>query len=155
MRAILSYLREFSQILHHPKEEDYLFRKLRGKTGEFNEQMDALCQQHLQEPQLIAALEAAVHAAEHSVPNDLTEVLAAAEQLVSQVRKHMGLEETLLMPAACRLITDADWQEIEKAFLENGDPRFGAETDDEFRTLFARIVNAFPTARDLAVSRHP
>lgn len=154
MRAILSYLREFPQELHHPKEEDYLFRKLREKTGEFDGQMDTLCQQHVQEPQLIAKLEAAVHAAESSVPNNMADVLAAAERLVSHVRKHMGMEEALLMPAACRLLTEADWQEIEKAFLENGDPRFGAETDDEFRTLFARIVNAFPTARDLAVSQH-
>nr|WP_319565571.1 universal stress protein [uncultured Rhodoferax sp.] len=150
IRAILSYLAEFSQKLHHPKEEDYLFRKLREKTGEFDVQLEALCRQHVQEPQLIAALEATVTAAEQSASPDPGEILAAVERLVSHVDKHMGMEESLLMPAACRLLDETDWQEIEKAFLDNGDPRFGAENDEEFRLLFARMVSLFPTAKELA-----
>jgi nucleotide-binding universal stress UspA family protein/hemerythrin-like domain-containing protein len=152
IRAILSYLVEFSQEFHHPKEEDYLFRKLRAKTGEFDGQLDALCSQHVQEPQLIEELKAAVSAAEQSASSDPSEILAAVERLVTHVRKHMGMEESLLMPAACRLLDESDWQEIEKAFLDNGDPRFGAESDEEFRLLFARIVNLFPTAKELVVT---
>jgi len=150
IRAILSYLSEFSKELHHPKEEDYLFRKLREKTGEFDVQLDTLCIQHVQEPQLIAELEAAVTAAEQSASSDPGEILSAVERLVTHVRKHMGMEESLLMPAACRLLDESDWLEIEKAFLDNGDPRFGAESDEEFRLLFARIVSLFPTAKELA-----
>lgn len=150
IRAILSYLADFSQEFHHPKEEDYIFRKLRKKTGEFDEQLEALCSQHVQEPILIAALDTAVMTAEQSVTSDPTEILAAVERLVSHVRTHIGMEESLLMPAACRLLDESDWQEIEKAFLDNGDPRFGAENDEEFRLLFARIVNVFPAAKELA-----
>jgi hemerythrin-like domain-containing protein/nucleotide-binding universal stress UspA family protein len=150
MRAILSYVREFSQELHHPKEEDYLFRKLRNKTGEFDVQLATLCEQHTQEPVLIAVLEAALNDADQSGSKDLGALQQAADALVSHVRKHMGLEEALLMPAACRLLTEVDWQEIVKAFQENGDPRFGAQSDEEFRLLFGRIVSLFPSAQELA-----
>jgi hemerythrin-like domain-containing protein/nucleotide-binding universal stress UspA family protein len=150
MRAILSYVREFSQELHHPKEEDYLFRKLRDKTGEFEVQLATLCEQHTQESLLIAALEAALSDVEQSTSIELGALQQAAHALVSHVRNHMGLEETLLMPAACRLLDEADWQAIENAFQENGDPRFGAQSDEEFRLLFARIVSLFPSAQELA-----
>lgn len=150
IRAILSYLREFSGQLHHPKEEDYLFRKLRQKTSEFNSQMDELGRQHVQEPKLIEELEAVVAVAEQAAKPDMETLRQSVERLVSHVNKHMGLEETLLMPAAGRLLGEEDWQEIEKAFLDNGDPRFGAETEDEFRFVFARIVNLFPSARELS-----
>jgi hemerythrin-like domain-containing protein len=150
IRAILSYVREFSQEQHHPKEEDYLFRKLRARTAEFDVQLATLCDQHTQEPVLIAALEDALHAAELSAFKDLGALQKAVDELVLHMRRHMGLEETLLMPAACRLLEEADWQEIEKAFQENGDPRFGARNDEEFRLLFGRIVSAFPSAHELA-----
>lgn len=152
IRAILSYVREFSQELHHPKEEDYLFRKLRNKTDAFDAQLGTLCEQHTQEPALISQLEAAVNAAEQSVEVDLTAVLQAVDQLEAHLRKHMGLEEALLMPAACRLLDEADWQDIEKAFQQNGDPRFGAQSDEEFRLLFGRIVSLFPSAIELAAN---
>lgn len=150
MRAILIYLREFSQELHHPKEEDYLFRKLRDKTSEFDVALNTLCEQHTQEPLLIAALDDALSAAEQSASKDQRALQQATDSLVSHVRRHMGLEETLLMPAACRLLDESDWKEIERAFQENGDPRFGAQSDDEFRLLFGRIVSLFPTAQELA-----
>ncbi len=40
-----------------------------------------------------------------------------------------------------RHLTELDWQRIHAAFAENDDPRFGGETDAEYRRLFSRIVN--------------
>jgi len=56
----------------------------------------------------------------------------------------MNLEETSVIPLAKKYLTPEDWVEIGKAFSENGDPRFNAETDHEFRDLFTRIVNLAP-----------
>src|SRR5262245_59685160 len=36
LRAILHYIKAFPETLHHPKEEAYLFRKLRTRTNEYN-----------------------------------------------------------------------------------------------------------------------
>ena len=50
----------------------------------------------------------------------------------------------MILPAAERHLTEADWVEINAAFAENRDPRFGGDTDAEFRRLFSRIANLVP-----------
>jgi hypothetical protein len=59
---------------------------------------------------------------------------------------HMALESTLVIPAARKLLSDEDWAEIGAAFAGNGDPRFSADNDEEFRQLFARIMNLAPNS---------
>lgn len=56
----------------------------------------------------------------------------------------MRLETRVILPAAFKHLTPDDWNEISKAFTENGDPRFSADTDEEFRQLFVRILNLVP-----------
>ena len=59
----------------------------------------------------------------------------------------MRLETRVILPAARdKHLTPADWNEIGKAFADNGDPRFSADTDEEFRQLFVRILNLVPEA---------
>jgi hemerythrin-like domain-containing protein len=70
--------------------------------------------------------------------------MAAAERFADEIAMHMALEENALLPIAKRHLLDEDWAEIARAFGENGDPRFGAEPDHEFRALFSRIVNLAP-----------
>jgi hemerythrin-like domain-containing protein len=55
--------------------------------------------------------------------------------------EHLGREEGVILPAAQRYLTDEDWAEIDAAFAENDDPRFGHEADVSMRHLFSRIVN--------------
>jgi hypothetical protein len=43
-------------------------------------------------------------------------------------------------------LSDEDWAEIGAAFAGNGDPRFSADNDEEFRQLFARIMNLAPNS---------
>ena len=56
----------------------------------------------------------------------------------------MNLETKVIMPAAQKHLTDEDWAEIGQAFAQNGDPRFSVDADEEFRQLFARILNLAP-----------
>ena len=57
---------------------------------------------------------------------------------------HMNLENSVILPAARQHLTDDDWRAIGEAFAANGDPRFSADSDDEFRLLFARILELVP-----------
>ena len=50
----------------------------------------------------------------------------------------------MILPAAREHLTAEDWVEIDGAFADNGDPRFSADNDEEFRQLFARILNLAP-----------
>ena len=150
MKAMVHYIQAFPVALHHPKEEDYLFRKLRERTSAVNPELDELERQHVRDEQMVADLVVAV--------DDYSGGKKTAEQLEKQVAayanfmwEHMGREEGVILPEAQRYLTEADWNEINAAFSENCDPRFGGETDTEFKHLFSRIVNLAKT--DAATKR--
>ena len=140
MRAIVGYLHRFPVAQHHPKEDEYLFRKLRERTTEANAELDELERQHTRDRQLVEDLAAMVE----DLANGLTDV-AGVQEAVGRYAKfvweHLGREEGVILPLAERVLTSEDWAEIDAAFADNRDPRFGGDTEAEFRRLFSRIVN--------------
>ena len=142
--AMIYYLDEFSEKLHHPKENSYLFARLRQRTQEADKVLAELEQQHSAGTQHVRELELALGQYEAGVADGLDKFSGAVEKLGNEILKHMALEESILIPMARKYLTAEDWVEIGAAFSENGDPRFDAETDQECRDLFSRIVNLAP-----------
>ncbi len=141
LRAMLYYIEEFAEKLHHPKEDAYLFRKLRARTHEFDATLDELERQHVDGHRLVAELARSIDAYEADPAGGLARFAAAVEQYsVSQVQ-HMALETKVIVPAVRTHLTAEDWAEIGAAFASNGDPRFSVDNDEEFRQLFVRIIN--------------
>ena len=60
MRAIVRYIQDFPLTLHHPKEDEYLFKRLRDRTTAVNADLDELERQHERDHQLVAELAALV-----------------------------------------------------------------------------------------------
>jgi hemerythrin-like domain-containing protein len=59
--------------------------------------------------------------------------------------EHMRLEETVILPAALKVLTAEDWKEIDAAFEANADPLTGQYPRDPiYDQLFTRIVNHAP-----------
>lgn len=146
LRAMLYYVRAFPEALHHPKEDAYLFRKLRARTDEFDATLDELARQHAEGHALVDGLERGIAAYEADPIGGLASLAASVERFATAQMQHMGLETKVVIPAACRHLTPQDWAEISVAFAGNGDPRFSADNDEEFRQLFARIMNLAPAA---------
>ena len=144
LRAMVRYIKAFPETLHHPKEEAYLFRKLRLRTSEYNETLDELERQHDAGHALVAGLETALDAYEADPLVGFAAFAEAVEQFSAAQWRHMNLETKVIMPAAQRHLTAEDWAEIGTAFAGNGDPRFSVDNDEEFRQLFARILNLAP-----------
>ena len=142
--AMLYYLDAFSEKLHNPKESLYLFARLKQRCQEADQVVEELERQHAESSQLGRELDHALARLEAGVPDSLELFGAAVEKLLAEAWQHMAIEEKTLLPLARKHLTDADWQEIATAFGENGDPRFGAKPDHEFRDLFTRIVNLAP-----------
>ena len=143
MQAIVRYIQTFPIALHHPKEDDYLFRRLRERTSEVDAELDELERQHERDQQLVAELAGMVDGAAKGTI-DVAALERAVTQYTTFVWEHLGREEGVILPAAERHLTAADWADINAAFSENRDPRFGGDTDDEYRRLFSRIVNLVP-----------
>ncbi|BBO21545.1 MAG: hemerythrin domain-containing protein [Burkholderiales bacterium] len=142
--AMLYYIETFPQKLHHPKEEAYLFRRLKMRTREADKAILQLEEQHRTGIEHVKALEVALGRYQAGAPGGREAFMAAAETFADEIAIHMALEENVLIPLAKQHLQREDWAEIADAFGENGDPRFGAEPDHEFRSLFSRIVNLAP-----------
>jgi nucleotide-binding universal stress UspA family protein/hemerythrin-like domain-containing protein len=147
MRAIVRYVQVFPLALHHPKEDEHLFKRLRERSSEVNAELDELERQHQRDHQLVAELatlvETLASSQDAAVARAATRALEpAVKAYASFLWDHMGREEGVILPAAQRHLNDADWAEIDAAFRMNRDPQFGGESDKEYRQLFSRIVNA-------------
>jgi nucleotide-binding universal stress UspA family protein/hemerythrin-like domain-containing protein len=146
LRAIVHYIETFPVALHHPKEDEYLFRKLRSRTTSVDAELDELERQHERDRQMVAELAAMIESLIGDQGGGQTNVdIATVEQAVKRYAsfmwEHLGREEGVILPAAQRHLTDEDWAEIDAAFVENDDPRFGHDADVSMRHLFSRIVN--------------
>ncbi len=123
--------------LHHPKEDDYLFRRLRKRTSSVDAELDELQRQHERDHQLVAELAELVE----RDPVDLEVLEQAVSRYARFMWDHMGREEGVILPAAQKFLTAEDWAEIDRVFASNLDPRFAGDTDMQYRRLFSRIVS--------------
>ena len=147
MQAIVRYLQTFPVALHHPKEEAYLFKRLRQRTRSVDAELDELERQHERDRQLVVELARQVETLASASMGGPTVIAAlaledAVRSYAAFLWEHLGREEGVILPAAQRYLTETDWSDIDAAFEENQDPRFGGVTDKEYRQLFSRIVNA-------------
>jgi hemerythrin-like domain-containing protein len=144
LRAMLFYVDEFPERLHHTKESELLFPKVRERCPEAAATLDKLELDHLRGEKAIRALE-----------HDLLafEVLgeprrAAFEQSVGRYidfyLSHMQLEEAEILPLAERAFSADDWARIDAAFLCNRDPLTGHPPAEDYQPLFSKIVMAAP-----------
>ena len=141
LRAIVFYLDEFPQKLHHPKEDAYLFAKLLERTRTADNIVADLRRQHVAGCQHVEALHASLDAFEANVESGLENFSRAVEGFANDILRHMALEESALLPLARRHLTGEDWVEIGVAFGGNGDPRFVADAENAYSDLFRQLVN--------------
>lgn len=145
--AMLAYLREFPQRLHHPKEEQHLHPLLRLRVPACHETLAEIEAQHLREAQLVAAVNDALVAARAGSAAAPEALVTSVRLLVTAVWEHIGFEERVVLPMALEHLSEQDWQGVADAFADNNDPDFGSLPTEEFRRIFARIAT-------LAVNAH-
>jgi hemerythrin-like domain-containing protein len=146
-RDMLYYLDTFSERLHHPKEDEFLFRPLRMHGGEADAVIGDLEREHTCGAAAIRVLEQALLRYEAGGEGEFVAFATAAEGFCDFYTEHMRKEESLAMPMAAKLFNHEDWARIDAAFSANGDLHGGAEEDREFRHLFSRIVTRVPAGK--------
>ena len=144
LRAMLLYVDEFPEKLHHTKESELLFPMLRSRSTEAAEVLDKLDHDHAQGEKAIRDLEHDLLTFEVLGGDRAASFEKSANRYVEFYLAHMGVEENQVLPLAQRVLTDADWAELDAAFMKNRDPLTGHEPDDVYRPLFSRIVMTAP-----------
>lgn len=139
----LYYIDEFSEQLHHPKEDEHIFAALHAKSSEFEPILAELEGEHVRDARLVGELHRALVHYLAGAYGSLDAFKACVDTYADFLREHMSKEEKLLISArAC--LSEAEWQRIADAFASNEDPLFGHDVRKEFRQLHHRIRNLLP-----------
>jgi branched-chain amino acid transport system ATP-binding protein len=149
--AALDYITQFVDRMHHPKEDDFLFRLLRLRSTEAADILDALEADHRQGPENLAQLRAKLTAAaQGQLPS--AELAVEIKRYTDGLKGHIKTEEKHVLPLARKALLPEDWAEIDQAFHTHSDPVFGDQAKLEFRELFHRIVSLAPESVGLGSS---
>ena len=149
LRAMLFYIDEFPEKVHHTKESALLFPMLRQRSAALAEVLERLDADH-------AKSHAAVRELEHELlglemmsdsadgENRRLHFETATHAYIASYLDHIRAEELQVLPLAERVLTAADWAELDAAFMQNRDPLTHREANDEFRPLFKKILMTLP-----------
>jgi hemerythrin-like domain-containing protein len=149
LRAMLFYIAEFPEKRHHRKESDFLFPKLRARTPLSRALLDHLDEDHTRGEAKIRELEHALTGYEMLGSSQHESFEKATKRYVDFYLAHMALEEREILPLATRVLTPEDWDELDVAMALDPDPLTGVEPEQDFRTLFSRIVFRAPAKCNL------
>ncbi|MES2183137.1 MAG: hemerythrin domain-containing protein [Pseudomonadota bacterium] len=144
LRVMLFYIDEFPEKLHHRKETDVLFPKLRACAPGLRHLMDRLDNEHVRGEYNIRQVEHALLAFEVMGVTRRDAFERALGRFTDFYFDHMELEEREILPLAETLLQDADWLELDAAFASHHDVLAGGEPTHEYEALFTRIFSVFP-----------
>jgi len=142
-RAMIHYIDEFPERLHHPKEDHFLFARLAERAPDTRPLVEELRKEHVRGAELVRELESALIAFKVNGARELPAFDAAVNAYAQFHWDHMRKEEERVLPLAEKYLTEADWRWIEEAFAGNRDPIADLRERD-FEQLYPRIVNLAP-----------
>ncbi|MBL8443531.1 MAG: hemerythrin domain-containing protein [Zoogloeaceae bacterium] len=147
LKAMVHYLKEYPEQRHHPKEDQYLFARLKHKTGEADAVIARLEQDHASGEARIEALEAAMNHYEADPKGGYDAFVEAFDGFAKFYRDHMITEEREILPLCRKHFSEQDWAEVSAGFRENRDPMAGTAkplTHEDFQRVFSKLVAAAP-----------
>lgn len=134
MRDIVSYLCEFADLAHHPRE-DAAFARLVARDPTLQLSVNRLLQEHrviaAAGEELMMRLDEAIVGAVVS----RSSIEAPAALYVAYYRHHLAIEEREILPRAVRLLTAEDWNAVESAATEGTDPMFDGGNEGPYPEL--------------------
>jgi hemerythrin-like domain-containing protein len=142
--AMLYYLDTFSERMHHPKENEYLFKRVRARTHAADQVIEDLESEHARGAEALKRLEQCLARYQEGGAKEFPAFAREVERFVRAYWEHMSKEEEQVLPEAERVLSSADWEAIDQAFEQNRDPLAAERESRDFKRLFARIVQLAP-----------
>ena len=145
VRAMLFYIDEYPERLHHPKESNLLFPKVVKASPKVLGAVDRLERDHMYSEKAARDLQHLLLAWELLGPKHRQPFEDALSKYMDFYLGHMTLEEEVILPEAERTLSASDWAEIDAAFAQNADPLTGQYPPPaEYEQLFSLIVQRAP-----------
>lgn len=145
LRAMLFYIDEFPERLHHPKESELLFPRVARLAPDTLDVIARLEKDHAQGESAVRELQHLLLAWELVGESRRPAFEQSAKKYLDFYLEHMRLEEMVILPAAQKVLSDTDWKELDAAFATNCDPLTGKyPRDPVYDRLFTHIVMRAP-----------
>ena len=145
LRAMLFYIDEYPERLHHPKESNLLFPKVVKASPKVLGAIDRLERDHMYSEKAARELQHLLLSWELLGPSRRAAFEEAFKKYIDFYLDHMRLEEEVILPEAEKMLTPHEWAEIDAAFEKNADPLTGKYPPTaEYEKLFSLIVQRAP-----------
>jgi len=143
-RAMLLYIIEYPEKVHHPKEDQALFARLRERTKEVDQVLAMLKAEHAQGEAQVNELEHALTVYEFEGESAFPRFFELVENYAKFYFDHMRTEEDVILPAAAKYLTAEDWTMIDAQFAANQEARNTVDAKKKLDKLFTLIANITP-----------
>ncbi|AMO23432.1 hemerythrin domain-containing protein [Ramlibacter solisilvae] len=138
MLDIISYLREYADQYHHPREDE-AFRRLVALRPDRQLPLARLMQEHRVIARAGDELARMLEEIDAGAIIQRADIEEAAAIFLVYYGNHIAREEEDILPLAGRLLQEPDWIAVKDAAPAGNDPLFGAEPLERFRDLRRRI----------------
>jgi hemerythrin-like domain-containing protein len=142
--AMIYYLDAFSERMHHPKEDRYLFRAIRERSAEGEALIAELEEEHAHGEQSLRELAQALIRYEQGGAREFPAFEREVENFARNYWDHMRREEEFLFPLARNVLTAADWSRLDIEISRDRDPLAMGGDIEDFERLFNRILEIAP-----------
>ena len=145
LRAMLFYIDEFPERLHHPKESQLLFPPVLQRNPNLAPVIAQLEKDHVREEHQVRELQHLLLAWELLGDSRRNAFEEASETFLQFYLEHMRLEESVVLPQAQKSLSADEWKALDEAFATNCDPLTGKyPPGQDYQGLFSRITEHAP-----------
>jgi branched-chain amino acid transport system ATP-binding protein len=141
--AMLYYIDAFPERFHHPREDEYLFRRVLARAPAAAPIVTRLESEHREGAARIRALAQSLERYRAGGGRGFAAFRDAGDDYAGFHWKHMRAEEDELLPLARAHLTADDWRAVDAGFATATDPLHGAGAA-EYDALFRLIVTLAP-----------
>ena len=139
MLDIVSYLRDYSDTFHHPRE-DVAFARLAAKCPDMELILARLEQEHRVIAHAGDVLRNLIQGVVDGSVIPRAEVEVAAATYLVYYGNHIAKEEEDVLTRAAGVLTKEDWEQVRTAVKPGRDPLFGGAAEERYRELRRQIA---------------
>ncbi len=139
MLDVISYLRDYSDRYHHPREDE-AYARLAHKRPDLELPLARLKQEHRVIARAGELLRGYLNDALEDAYVRRADVEVAACTYLVYYGNHIAKEEEDVLTVAAKELTPQDWAAVKAAAPEGRDPLFGEPDGDRFRALRRQIA---------------
>lgn len=139
MLDIISYLRDYADQYHHPREDE-VFRRLALHRPDQRGPVARLQQEHRVIANAGTTLMRLLEEVQSDAVVSRAQVEVAAATYLVYYGNHIANEEEQILQLAGQTLSEADWKAAKDAAPAGHDPLLGAHPEERFRELRRRIA---------------